>query len=283
MPTKPNRLRGLPVDDVPRRYKDGRIARPHVSGYILERCPAHPNAHPDCYVLQHRLVMELHLGRFLDRKEVVHHKNQKKDDNRLENLEVLDPRYHMSYHAKRMLRKWNNPDLIEAVKAVAANRHIPWKSLPIASMTTRRIRRENQIEEATLTEEMAREALVGRTTEEAAALLGVHPHTLRYNFDHLLTKRASPGVLDARKNDVLYFLLDHTMAEAGAEFGVNPETVRQSVLRWRRLGAIPGEFAEMERENPRLLPPFRRTGPRKGSRHQPRASAPLESGQALPS
>src|ERR1700748_179800 len=56
------------------------------SGYKLVFMPEHPRAKGSGYVLEHRLVMEKHLGRYLEPHEIIHHKNHNKTDNRIENL-----------------------------------------------------------------------------------------------------------------------------------------------------------------------------------------------------
>lgn len=47
---------------------------------------------------QHRKIMEEYIGRPLRKDEIVHHVNGKKDDNRIENLQIMSKGEHSSFH-----------------------------------------------------------------------------------------------------------------------------------------------------------------------------------------
>lgn len=70
----------------------------NAKGYVLAYCPLHPNAHKDGYVFFHTVIVERELGRYLTENEVVHHINRIRDDNRPENLMLMDKKEHMSMH-----------------------------------------------------------------------------------------------------------------------------------------------------------------------------------------
>ena len=91
----------------PRKYAAGH-ARPtpwkkpgdtlrHSQGYVLEYAPDHPRAH-NGYVYQHILVWERRNGRLVPNGFHIHHVNGVKDDNRVENLEMLSAADHSRLH-----------------------------------------------------------------------------------------------------------------------------------------------------------------------------------------
>ena len=68
-------------------------------GYILIYSPNHPYRNNKNYILEHRLIMEKYLGRFLTKIEEVHHINGIGNDNRLENLKLFGSKNeHIRFH-----------------------------------------------------------------------------------------------------------------------------------------------------------------------------------------
>jgi len=90
------KLRITHLGDKSKNWKGGRYI--DGKGYIYLLKPDHPNA-VNGYVREHRLIMEEFLGRYLTKEEIVHHKNEIKDDNRIENLMLFaNDTKHKNYH-----------------------------------------------------------------------------------------------------------------------------------------------------------------------------------------
>ena len=95
-------------------------------GYIFIHSPEHPY-NSIGYVQEHRLVVEKYIGRYLNRKEVVHHINSNRQDNRIENLMVFQNNAeHLKFHTKVRQFGITNP-----IKRQIENRWTLYKNVKI--------------------------------------------------------------------------------------------------------------------------------------------------------
>jgi hypothetical protein len=72
------------------RWNGGR--KTHGHGYILVASPDHPYRDKQGYVREHRLVVESRVGRYLRPEEDVHHLDNNKKNNAIDNLELFPDR-----------------------------------------------------------------------------------------------------------------------------------------------------------------------------------------------
>ena len=89
-------------------------------GYRYVYCPTHPYALKNCgnagYIMEHRLIMEQHIGRYLTEEEVVHHKDRNKVNNDISNLQLMTIGEHTRLHALEDCKK---------KRCVICNKEIP--------------------------------------------------------------------------------------------------------------------------------------------------------------
>ena len=68
------------------------------SGYRFIYKPEHPKTDKDGYVLEHILVMEKAIGRYLEKDELIHHLDGNRANNSINNLCLMSHSSHSSWH-----------------------------------------------------------------------------------------------------------------------------------------------------------------------------------------
>ena len=77
-------------------WKGGRQVR---KKHVLIKKHDYPGADKNGYILEHRYIMQEHLGRLLKEDEIIHHKNENPLDNRIENLQIMTNAEHTRHHS----------------------------------------------------------------------------------------------------------------------------------------------------------------------------------------
>ena len=72
-------------------------------GYCLIYQPEHPNS-CNGYIGEHRLIMETSLGRYLSSDEIIHHKDGNKQNNDIDNLQLMRRSSHITLHNNELTR-----------------------------------------------------------------------------------------------------------------------------------------------------------------------------------
>lgn len=207
------------------------------SGYVMVFLPEHPASNKWGWVKQHRIVMEGLLGRYLGAKEEVHHVNGDKSDNRPENLMLFPNRSaHMKWHKLHEAKRYD-PEVIERVRVAAKDPKATASSLGLAHRTIQAICRENGIvwlsaSRKYIPEQTVIEALRGRSTAQAAKILGVALEWLYRNHPDKIQKRNRPRFLDDHREEICNLAKTHSLWAIGKMFGTPRQTVANALARW---------------------------------------------------
>lgn len=100
------------------QWKGG--VRPTTRGYIKIHSPNHPNKDISGYVMEHRLIVEKFIGRYLTKEEQIHHIDFNPKNNDISNLMIFpNAKEHIRFHNK--LRQFG---LTQPLRTLIENR---WK------------------------------------------------------------------------------------------------------------------------------------------------------------
>lgn len=82
---------------MPKSFPYGYKVLERTTGYIRIKVGNYPG-NKKGWILEHRYLINNHLGRYLNSNEIVHHKNEIRSDNRISNLNITTRKAHSVIH-----------------------------------------------------------------------------------------------------------------------------------------------------------------------------------------
>ena len=232
-----NQRKNPPLSDEFRSYT-GVGRKKTQMGYVYILVPSHPAATKAGYVMEHRLVMEAHLGRYLTGVEEVHHLNEAKDDNRIENLRLFPNRSsHLHFHHLQTAKRYD-PAVVLEVLAAAGDPGRSVRSVEsISPPTVARICEAAGVEwvsasRKVFSDELVHELLQECSPAQAAKILGVKIEWLYRNHPDKIRKRNRPGFLDENREEISNLSKTHTLREIASQYGTNRQSIAAALARW---------------------------------------------------
>lgn len=140
-------------------------------GYVCVYRPSNPAADKKGYVYEHRVIMEMHLGRYLAPSEEVHHIDHNKQNNDIQNLCILSSSEHHKLHRHEQLLKKEKTK--EQIRCPICNKKI--------SLNARRCKEcsnKHRVSKCPSREELYKILFVNNLTS-ASILLGVSTSAIR--------------------------------------------------------------------------------------------------------
>lgn len=210
-----------------------------TKGYVLFHIPTHPFADYNGYVLAHRVIAEQYLGRYLTASEVVHHIDNDKTNNDLDNLWLFpDQQTHLRVgHCPTQ-----NKALVEEVLRAAKDRSTNFADLSCSKHTARRILSLLNVDwqagdEIGYSEEDVKNALyrADGSLASAAKYLKTSAETLRRKFPHLVPTSNSRKFcyLDDMKHSILTdYESGMTIGKLVEKYQTQRKTLELAFHRW---------------------------------------------------
>lgn len=112
---------------------------------------------------KHVVTMERHIQRRVTKNEIVHHLNEIRNDNRIENLELMTRSEHSALHARNRVKKGTNYDISKQARRGEQNNASVLKAEDVKNILMDKSKRKDVARKYGVSESCIKHIRAGRT------------------------------------------------------------------------------------------------------------------------